>query len=377
LSEFVAAYNLVVHLVHQSGSADIFLPKLCQNLSAPITSSPNNGTGLALNVLSTIFNTLSPDQDSRYHVLLAILKIVRNNSTFDQLTPQLAHLDSWLETWDMDDADARKLYLAVSDVATEASEDKQAYEYLLKALRTTQSPASAASSEEAKSLSIRALKQALASPTHFDFNDLTQLDSIHALRNSNPLFFELLEIVNSQVLDDLSDFTSANPDFLSQNSIDASTLERKMRLLTLATLAAQASSTRTLPYASIAKGLHIPASDVEMWAIDAVRVGLVEGKLSQQDQVFLIHRATYRVFGDNQWKEVASRLDMWRASLQGVLRVVRQEKENFVREREAGENGEGQQQQQQQHQKGYAGRAGNHNNNNKQYRSAAAAVEVE
>jgi translation initiation factor 3 subunit M len=71
-----------------------------------------------------------------------------------------------------------------------------------------------------------------------------------------------------------------------------------------------------------------------MWAIDAVRVGLVEGKLSQQDQTFLIHRTTYRVFGENQWKEVASRLDMWRSSLQGVLRVVRQEKDNYVRERE-------------------------------------------
>jgi translation initiation factor 3 subunit M len=74
---------------------------------------------------------------------------------------------------------------------------------------------------------------------------------------------------------------------------------------------------------------------VEMWAIDAVRVGLVEGKLSQQDQTFLIHRTTYRVFGENQWKEVASRLDMWRSSLQGVLRVVRQEKENYIRDREA------------------------------------------
>jgi translation initiation factor 3 subunit M len=333
LSEFVAAYNLLVHLVHQSGSPDIFLPKLCQNVSAPITSSPNNGTGLALNVLSTIFNTLDSDQESRYHVLLAILKIVRNNSTFDQLTPQLAQLESWLQAWDMEAADQRKLYLAVADVATEASEDEQAYQYLLKALRTIQS-AEDASSEDAKSLSVRALKQALVSPTHFDFHDLTQLDSIQALRSSEPVWFELLEIFNAQQLDDFSDFNEANPDFLSTADLDASALERKMRLLTLASIAASANASRTLPYSAITKSLQIPAEDVEMWAIDAVRVGLVEGKLSQQDQTFLIHRTTYRVFGENQWKEVASRLDMWRSSLQGVLRVVRQEKENFVRERE-------------------------------------------
>jgi len=325
-----------VHLVHQSGSPDIFLPKLCQNVSAPITSSPNNGTGLALNVLSTIFNTLDSDQESRYHVLLAILKIVRNNSTFDQLTPQLAQLESWLQAWDMDAADQRKLYLAVSDVATEASEDEQAYQYLLKALRTIQSQEDA-SSEDAKTLSIRALKQALVSPSHFDFHDLTQLDSIQALRNSEPVWFELLEIFNAQQLEDFSDFNEANPDFLSSSNADLDTaaLERKMRLLTLASLAASASQSRTLPYSSITKALQIPAEDVEMWAIDAVRVGLVEGKLSQQDQTFLIHRTTYRVFGENQWREVASRLDMWRSSLQGVLRVVRQEKENYIRDREA------------------------------------------
>ncbi|KAG9808508.1 eukaryotic translation initiation factor 3 subunit M, partial [Aureobasidium melanogenum] len=224
--EFVAAYNLLVHLVHQSGSPNIFLPKLCQNVSAPITSSPYNGTGLALNVLSTIFNTLSPEQDSRYHVLLAILKIVRNNSTFDQLTPQLAQLESWLQEWDMDAADQRKLYLAVSDVATEASEDEQAYQYLLKALRTIQSQADA-SSEDAKALSIRALKQALVSPSHFDFHDLTQLDSIQALRNSEPVWFELLEIFNAQQLDDFRDFNEANPDFIAKADMDATALERK------------------------------------------------------------------------------------------------------------------------------------------------------
>jgi len=355
--EFVAAYNLLVHLVHQSGSPDIFLPKLCQNVSAPITSSPNNGTGLALNVLSTIFNTLESDQESRYHVLLAILKIVRNNSTFDQLTPQLAQLESWLQAWDMDAADQRKLYLAVADVATEASEDEQAYQYLLKALRTIQSSADAAT-EDAKSLSVRALKQALVSPTHFDFHDLTELDSIQALRNSEPVWFELLEIFNAQQLEDFADFNEANPEFLSSTAdIDAAALERKMRLLTLASIAASASSSRTLPYSAITKALRIPSEDVEMWAIDAVRVGLVEGKLSQQEQTFLIHRTTYRVFGENQWKEVASRLDMWRASLQGVLRVVRQEKENFAREKESEAEGN----------KGY-------NRPNKQYRSA---VEVE
>ncbi|KFY25467.1 hypothetical protein V493_04647 [Pseudogymnoascus sp. VKM F-4281 (FW-2241)] len=99
-----------------------------------------------------------------------------------------------------------------------------------------------------------------------------------------------------------------------------------MRLLTLASLAASTSS-RELEYKRIAKTLQIPAEDVEMWVIDVIRAGLVEGNLSQEKQVFLVHRTTYRVFGEKQWREVATRLDTWKDSLRNVLEVVRRERQ--------------------------------------------------
>ena len=78
----------------------------------------------------------------------------------------------------------------------------------------------------------------------------------------------------------------------------------------------------------------MPAEDVEMWVIDVIRAGLVEGKLSQLNQTFLIHRSTYRVFGEKQWTEVQGRLDTWRGSLNGVLEVVRNERIKMASERE-------------------------------------------
>lgn len=311
----------------------MFLPKICQNLSAPITSSPQNGGGLALSILSTIFNTTSANSEVRYHVLLAILRVIRATSNFETLRPQLKQLDTWLEAWETEDEDARKLYLAVSDVATDAGEDEQAYTYLLRALRTFTSEE--VSTPEARELSLRALKSALTHPTHFDFQDLTDLDSIQALRNSDPVHFQLLEIFNSDLLDDFNDFKDEHDGWVDNESgLDGTALNRKIRLLTLASMAASAGQTRSLPYEKIAKALQIPSEDVEMWVIDVIRAGLVEGKLSQSNQTFLIHRSTYRVFGDNQWREVASRLDLWRNSLQGVLQVIQQEKQKFVQERE-------------------------------------------
>ncbi|KAJ4301161.1 hypothetical protein N0V90_003251 [Kalmusia sp. IMI 367209] len=335
--EFIAAYNLLIHLVRQSPNLPMFLPKICAHLSAPISSSPANGGGLALSVLGTVFNTLPSDHsEMRYHILLTILRVIRATSNFETLRPQLKQLDTWLEDWEMEEAEDRKLYLAVSDVAADAGEDEQAYTYLLRALRTFNSDQ--VSSQEARDLSIRALKSALTHPSHYDFQDLTDLDSVQALRNSDPIYFQLLEIFNSELLDDFNDFKDEHDGWIEEVGLDGKALNRKMRLLTLASIAASSAQTRELPYASIARSLQVPSEDVEMWVIDVIRAGLVEGKLSQLKQTFLIHRSTYRVFGEKQWREVSSRLDMWRSSLEAVLQVVQQEKARFAQEKEDEQN---------------------------------------
>lgn len=328
--ELQAAYNLLIHLISQSDDPDRFLPPVCRNLTSPITSSPHNGTGLALGILGTLFNTIQPDDDTRYHVLLAIVDVIKNSGNYETLQPQLKNVENWIEEWEMEPEQARKLYLAISAAAS-GKDAQESYTYLLKALRTLQEQAS---SSEAREISLRALKNALQNEKHFDFQDLTALDSIQALRKSDETWSELLEIYSDQTYDDLQEFKEVNGSFMADNGLDEDILDRKMRLLSLASLAAQSAETRTLPYARISKSLNIPSGDVEMWVIDCIRSGLVEGKLSQRKQEFLIHRCTHRTFGDKQWREVASRLETWKSSLVNVLAVIRQQKEEFIQEKE-------------------------------------------
>jgi translation initiation factor 3 subunit M len=233
---------------------------------------------------------------------------------------------------------------------------RESYNYLVRALRTF--PPAESNIPQARKLALRAVKSALNNPNHFDFQDLTALDPVQALRKSDPVWFELLEIFNGKLLDDFDDFRTehdeadddddnddddddddeseeenrkgkdkGNQTWLEQHGLDDDVLYRKMRLLTLTSLAA-ASPTRSVPYSSIAHALQIPSADVEMWVIDVVRAGLVEGKLSQQGQTLLIHRATHRLFGEKQWRQVAARLDTWRESLVSVLAVLRSEREH-------------------------------------------------
>ena len=317
--------------MRQSPNLDKYLPKICQNLSAPIKSSPNHGPSLALSILTTVFNILQPTSETRYHVFLAVLRVVRSSSSFELLQPQLQNLDSWIAAWDIDEEDQRKLFLEIADAAAEVGEDTQSYLYLLRALRTI--PIEDVSSTESHTLAVRALKAALSHPSHFDFEGLTSSDPIQALRKSDPVWYELLEIFNAELLDDYNDFLESHNDFIETAGLEPSVLHRKMRLLTLASLAASTQS-RSLPYQHIERALQIPSEDVEMWVIDVIRAGLVEGKLSQLNQTFLIHRSTYRVFGEKQWAEVQGRLDTWRTSLEGVLEVVRQERIKMATEKE-------------------------------------------
>lgn len=122
--EFTAAYNLLVYLVLQSPNVNMFLPKICENLSKPILSSPANGPGLALNSLTTIFNLLRSDNEVRFNIFQAILRLIKMNGLFETLRPQLSRLDNWLLEWNVNGTDQRKLFIQIADVAEDVGEEK-------------------------------------------------------------------------------------------------------------------------------------------------------------------------------------------------------------------------------------------------------------
>jgi translation initiation factor 3 subunit M len=335
VAEFTAAYNLLIHLSNQSPSRDKFLARICSYLSEqPVASSAQFGPSLALTTLTTIFNILPNESSSRYHVFLAILKVIRstsNNAAFDALTPQLeTNVPKWVEAWNLDDEDARSLHIAIADVAAASGNNDMSYKYLLHGLESI--PPQSASDSEGRDLAKRTLIAALTNPTITDFNPLIDREAIQALRDSDAGLFDLLNIFASDDYSSYTDFVETNPlSSLNLPESAAETLETKIRLLTLASLAAGAAN-RSLPYSTISDELQIPNEDVEMWVIDTIRAGLVEGKLSQLKQEFLVQRANYRVFGPKQWSEIQGRLMVWQGSLEGVLSLVKTEREKFARE---------------------------------------------
>jgi len=123
--EFTPAYNLLVYLViNESKEPKKYLPTICSNLQKPISSSPVNGAGLALSGLQTVFNLIDSKNSLRYNVFMEILKFVKAHNMYDNLKGGLKNLPRWLQTWDVDEEDQRKLYTEVADIALEAGEQE-------------------------------------------------------------------------------------------------------------------------------------------------------------------------------------------------------------------------------------------------------------
>ncbi|KAK4116353.1 PCI-domain-containing protein [Canariomyces notabilis] len=332
--EFTGAYNLLIHLVLQSSDYKKYLPAICGNLLKPITSSPTHGFTLAANALSTIFNLLDKTNPVRYHVFMQIVRFIRQHGQFDLLKPRLPNLEGWFAAWETDEEDKRRLYVEVADVAGEAGDDEEAYHYLVKAIATfDREDQEEITSEEAQKLSLKATRMAISSPTRFDFQDLRALPSVQALSDSHPVYAQLLDIFTEQDLEDYNDFRDEHEGWIEKEKLDHEKLQRKMRLLTFASLAASTPN-REIPYANIARALQIPSEQVEMWTIDVIRAKLVEGRLSQQKQVFLVHRTTYRVFGEKQWRELGTRVDQFKSVVDRLTAVVRKAQADAEAQRE-------------------------------------------
>ncbi|KAK3995489.1 hypothetical protein QBC44DRAFT_389473 [Cladorrhinum sp. PSN332] len=321
--EFTGAYNLLIHLVLQAKDPKQYLPTICGNLLKPVTSSPVHGFTLAANALSAIFNLIDQKDPLRYKVFQQIVRFIRQHGQFELLKPRLKNLDAWFSEWQISEPLQRELLVDVSDAAEDSGDEEEAYHYLLKAIATfDREDQEEIASEEAQRLSLKALKMAISSPTRFDFQDLRSLPSVQALNDSQPVYSQLLDIFTEQDLEDYNDFRDEHEGWIEKEKLDHDKLQRKMRLLTFASLAASTPN-REIPYANIAKALQIPSEDVEMWTIDVVRAKLVEGRLSQKQKVFLVHRTTYRVFGEKQWRELGTRVDQFKVVVDRLTSVVR------------------------------------------------------
>lgn len=321
--DFESAYNLILHILTFSSKLTEILPILLKNLLEHTPEYPN-GSLMVLSVLTNLFNILPVQSPLRYQVFISILDFAKSTSNAHLLVNQLKQLPQWIFEWGIEESKKQQVYVKVSEVLS-TLDPESSYKYLFDAVSCITVETADGSND---SLTSQLVKTALASDEIYDFDDILALPAVQKLKDNAPDLYKLLGIVSSG---DSNAFASFNG---KVTDVDMEAVESKVKVLALAALAFQCSADESVSYESISKAINVPEDEVELWVIDAIRAKLVEGQLCQIEKKFAIHRATpIGKFGQEEWKEVAVRLDKWKTSLRDVYDVIRNARENAQKER--------------------------------------------
>eukprot|EP01089_Gocevia_fonbrunei_P018833 TRINITY_DN6480_c0_g1_i2.p1 TRINITY_DN6480_c0_g1~~TRINITY_DN6480_c0_g1_i2.p1 ORF type:complete len:233 (-),score=51.26 TRINITY_DN6480_c0_g1_i2:9-707(-) len=217
----------------------------------------------------------------------------------------------------------RELYLFISQVLANANNRLEAHNTLIKLLQTYEG-ADQAGLKSVVDQATKAAVQAIKYPEIIESDHLLKINAIIQLETLNPKVWELLKLFSEDTLENFEKFYKANPGFLESVGLVYEDCVKKMRLLSLATLASKHES--EVPYSVISQTLSIEEADVEYWVILAISTNVLDAKLDQMRKVAIINRAAQRVFTKDQWENLSTSLGVWRDSVQQLLSVVQNKK---------------------------------------------------
>ncbi|KAJ7724888.1 hypothetical protein B0H16DRAFT_287975 [Mycena metata] len=279
-----------------------------------ISSASSEQTSIKYRLLSNLFNAIPRKSPLRLAVYTNLLDLATANGELDAL--QLARIDveKWLQEWDISSEEKSAFLKTIRDAYEKAGQPATSYEYSLAYVRSL--PSGGPTTEAA---AVETIATALRLPFVFDFDPLFKLDAVVAAKNHE--LFSLLQIFLNDGLPQFKSWEESHPGAVEKYKLESLQLERKIRLLTLASLGFK-NIGQDLPYSKVAEALQVAPSEVEKWVIDVIRAGLLSGKLSQTSQSLHITRSTARIFEREQWEALEKRLVAWKAGLAGVLEVV-------------------------------------------------------
>lgn len=111
----------------------------------------------------------------------------------------------------------------------------------------------------------------------------------------------------------------------SHSELNEKIIRDHCRIMALATLC---SAHQQMSYEEIAKTLEIPQAEVESCIVAAVKAHLVEGKMNQIKEEFVVTwdmergvmcRRTHCIVVDGEWKNMLEKVQQWKEHVQFVI----------------------------------------------------------
>ncbi|KAJ2661518.1 hypothetical protein IWW48_002386 [Coemansia sp. RSA 1200] len=323
-----AVYNQLFGIVAESKD-ELKLVSVAGEIAQDVAANAESGAG-GLRVLNNLYNILvgenTKELGSARAVVFEAMVVLATRTQLLGMTivPLVGRLPAMFGEWGISASDRVRILMDVRNALDAAQLGSEAYETELVLLdvvdaSSSSSQGSAAAAEVAASAIVRFANLSAVC----DLDALASLGSVQELSKSGGLgdAGKLLDALLSSDFKQWRGFAEANSEVLQRLGVDASKASDKMRLLTVASLAAE-NLGRDVPFGTVAQAIEVDEDDVEMWIIDVIRSGLIQGKMNQVSRTVLPTRTTYRQFGADQWKALGERLDQWKQSLEQLQPVI-------------------------------------------------------
>ncbi|KAJ2804681.1 hypothetical protein H4S07_004176 [Coemansia furcata] len=311
-----AVYNQLFAIAANQGG-DEGLSSVAGEVARDIEAHAESGVA-GLRVLNNLYN-LAAEGRAQAAVFEAMIGLASRTQLLGTLVPLVTRLPVMSSEWGVGADDSARIILALRDALDQAQLSCEAYEAELAFLQAVGS-----ASDKSPAVASSAIVRFANLAALCDLDALASLPSVQELSQRAGALGDAGSLLNALLSSDYRqwlEFVAAHGEQLKALGVDVQKASDKMRLLTVASIAAD-SLGQGVPFAVIAQAIDVAEAEVEVWIIDVIRSGLIQGKMNQVARTLLPTRSTYRTFGADQWKLLGERLEQWKASLEELQPVI-------------------------------------------------------
>ena len=298
-----------------------------ENLVSEALASTERGV-MRATLLFQLYN-MQADTTARFATLTKILAYVKQAKLGALVEPLARHVEENYTTWNLDVKATRALLRDIFTMLSEthgavdpnAAAATRVLELRLKYLKTfAAGEALDAAGEEVATAAVVSFVQAKDMMFRCDIVGLPAVQALKGTKSA-PVLELLTTLLTASGIDAFAAFAKKNGALFKQLGLDEAECAGKMKLLALCGLAESAVGGQ-VTYAQVASALSCEEGEVEGWIVRAIGARLIEAKMDQVHGVAVVTRVTHRVFGEQQWKDLAASVESWRENLVGVGQAV-------------------------------------------------------
>ncbi|KAJ2827766.1 hypothetical protein IWW50_001728 [Coemansia erecta] len=306
-----AAYNQLFAIARSSEAG---VDGVAASVASDIAAHAESGVA-GLRVLNNLYNLADA---ARASVFSSMVVLAARANMLSTLVPLVSQLPKMLSEWSVSAQQKADVVLELRNALDGAQLSNEAYATELVFLESL-----GASDARAAEVATLAIVRFANLSAVCDLDALASLASVQELSKGGKLGAagDLLNALLECDFTQWQQFAASNAEALAKLGVDVEKAGDKMRLLTVASIAAE-NLGEDVPFAKVSQAIGVDEEDIEMWIIDVVRSGLMQGKMNQVTRSLVPTRSTYRRFGADQWTLLAERLGQWKSSLESLQPVI-------------------------------------------------------